>query len=44
MVGGELTFALDGVPVPFSLSQDKGVIIKQRRKKKVMALIKDHNP
>jgi hypothetical protein len=44
MVGGELAFFLEGTSLPLRPSQDKGMAIKERRRNRIMALIKDRNP
>jgi hypothetical protein len=44
IVGSELAFVLEGDSAAFCLSQDRGTTIEYRSKKKVMALINDHNP
>jgi hypothetical protein len=45
MVGGELVFVLEEGDTGFSRSQDKRTTIEDsRRRKRVMGLIRDHNP
>jgi hypothetical protein len=43
MVGRELAFVLEETSAPFCRSQDREQPIEHSRKKKVMALISDHN-
>jgi hypothetical protein len=44
IVGRELAFVLEGGSAAFWPSQDKGTTIEDRRRKRVMAFISDHNP
>jgi hypothetical protein len=44
IVGSELAFVLEGGSAAFCRSQDRGTTIEHSRRKKVMALISDHNP